>query len=221
LAEPGLVLALGDPAYKSSSVGGQQIVRECGTVRDALSPLPLTRQQVETIKDLYGDRALVRLGQDASKSTIRNEGAKASVIHIASHGFVENCDPLSSFLALTPEGDPSEGLFHAFEIIDSLRLHADLVVLSGCQTGQGEISKSEGVIGLTRAFQYVGARSVLVSLWEITDNSSSELMKEFYQQYRNGVSKDEALQRAQVAMIKSEFSHPYFWAPFILVGDWR
>jgi CHAT domain-containing protein/Tfp pilus assembly protein PilF len=221
LPDPGIVLALGDPAYKSSAAGGQQIVRECGTVRDVLSLLPLTRQQVETIKNLYGDHALVRLGAQASKTTIRNESAKASVIHIASHGFVENCDPLGSFLALTPEEDPSGGLFHAFEIIDSLRLHAALVVLSGCQTGQGEISKSEGVIGLTRAFQYAGARTVLVSLWEITDNSSSDFMKEFYRQYKNGVSKDEALQRAQVAMIRSEFSHPYFWAPFILVGDWK
>lgn len=215
------LLALGDPEYKSSAGGGQQIVRECGTVRDVLSPLPLTREQVETIRDLYGDHALVRLGAQASKTTLRNESGKFSVIHIASHGFVEDCDPLGSFLALTPEGDPSEGLLHAFEIMDSLQLRADLVVLSGCQTGQGEISKSEGVIGLTRAFQYAGARSVLVSLWEITDNSSSELMKEFYRQYKNGVSKDEALQRAEVKLIKSEFSHPYFWAPFVLVGDWR
>ena len=216
-----VLLALGDPAYRSSTNGRQQLVRECGTIRDELSPLPLTREQVETIKGLYGDRALIRLGSQASKTTLKLESPNAGVIHIASHGFVENCDPLNSFLALTPEEGPDEGLLHAFEIIDGLRLHADLVVLSGCQTGSGEVSKTEGIIGLTRAFQYAGARSVLVSLWEITDNSSSQLMKEFYRQYKNGVSKDEALQLAQLSLIKSEFSHPYFWAAFVLVGDWQ
>jgi CHAT domain-containing protein len=93
-------------------------------------------------------------------------------------------------------------------------------VLSACQTGLGEITKNEGIIGLTRAFQYAGAQSVVVSLWKITD-SSSKLMKEFYRQYKNGRSKDVALQLAQASLIKPEFSHPYYWAAFQMVGQWR
>jgi len=221
--EQRIFLALGNPSYKSTGGSFQQVVRECGTVRDQLKPLPVTQEQVEAIRELFAEKTLVRLAEQASIKTLQRESPKATVIHIASHGFVENCDPLRSFLALTPEQSPGggEGLLHASEIMESLRLNADLVVLSACQTGLGEVTRNEGIIGLTRAFQYAGARSVVMSLWEITDNSSSVLMKEFYTQYKNGRSKDVALQLAQQKLIKSEFSHPYYWAAFEMVGDWQ
>lgn len=103
-----------------------------------------------------------------------------------------------------------------------MRLNADLVVLSACQTGLGETTKHECVIGLTRVLQYAGARSIVVSLWNVADESTVELMKEFYTELRNGTPKDVALQRAVAALRQNpKWRHPLFWAPFTLVGDWR
>src|SRR6185436_8614007 len=114
------------------------------------------------------------------------------------------------------------GLLQAWEIFESMRLAADLVTLSACDSGLGKEMGSEGLIGLTRAFQFAGARSVLASLWSVSDLSTADLMKRFYGHLRAGRTKDEALQAAQIALIRSrEFSHPYHWAAFQLVGDWK
>src|SRR5262249_34839167 len=144
------------------------------------------------------------------------------ILHIACHGLIDNQDPLASALALSPEGAEDDGLLRAFEVMEKMRLRADLVVLSACETGLGEETRHEGIVGLTRAFQYAGARSVVGSLWSIADASTARLMAEFYRNLKAGVAKDEALRRAQVALIRSkEYGHPFYWAPFLLVGDWR
>lgn len=216
------VLALGDPAYAPPGGPPAQVVFDCGARRDALAPLPVTREQVQEIKRLFGERATAQLDRDASETNLKRLAPQASIIHIASHGYAENCDPLGSFIVLSQAGGAEEGLLRAFEIMDELRLNADLVTLSACETGLGEITKSEGVTGLTRAFQYAGAKSVVVSLWSVRDTSTSQLMAEFYRQYKDGKSKDEALRLAQVALIgSSQYSHPYHWAAFVLNGHWR
>ena len=103
-----------------------------------------------------------------------------------------------------------------------MRIDADLVTLSACDTGLGKILGGEGMMGLTRAFQYAGARSVLASLWSVGDRSTGELMKRFYGYLKAGQSKAEALRSAQLDLLRgSEFSHPFHWAGFELVGDWR
>jgi CHAT domain-containing protein len=107
-----------------------------------------------------------------------------------------------------------------------MRIEADLVTLSACQSGLGKEVAGEGLIGLTRAFQYAGARSVLASLWSVADASTAELMHRFYRHLRDGTSKDTALQKAQTELIHSavegrDLSHPFHWAGFQLVGDWK
>src|SRR6185369_12208084 len=99
----------------------------------------------------------------------------------------------------------------------------DLVTLSACDTGLGKEMGGEGLIGLTRAFQYAGARSVLASLWSVADDSTADLMRRFYTYLKQGKSKDEALRLAQVDLIRGPkaTSHPYHWAAFQLSGDWR
>ena len=160
--------------------------------------------------------------RQASETTLKQLAPQASIIHVAAHGYAENCDPLGSFIALAPEDSGEDGLLRAYEIIEGLRLKADLVTLSACETGLGEVTKSEGVVGLTRAFHYAGAESVVVSLWSVRDTSTSQLMAEFYRQYKGGKSKDEALQLAQEALIgTSQQSHPYHWAAFVLSGNWQ
>ena len=109
-----------------------------------------------------------------------------------------------------------------WEIYEHVRLDADLVTLSACGTGLGKVLGGEGLLGLTRAFQYAGARSVLASLWSVSDESTGELMKRFYGYLKEGRSKAEALRSAQLDLLRrSEYSHPFHWAGFQLVGDWR
>jgi CHAT domain-containing protein len=107
-----------------------------------------------------------------------------------------------------------------FEIFN-LKLNADLVVLSACETGLGKQVKGEGLVGLTRAFLYARTPSVAVSLWKVLDTSTADLMVRFYGHLKNGKrSKADALRQAQLEMIRQgQFAHPFYWAPFILVGD--
>ncbi|HEY2933254.1 MAG TPA: CHAT domain-containing protein [Acidobacteriota bacterium] len=113
-----------------------------------------------------------------------------------------------------------DGLLQVYEIFD-LRLNADLVVLSACETGLGKEVKGEGLVGLTRAFLYAGTPSVVVSLWKVSDRSTAELMVSFYQHLKDGtMNKAEALRQAQLKLIRSgRYAEPYYWAPFVLIGE--
>lgn len=225
------LLALGDPAYDSTPEVGNRAETEFEARGAKLTPLPYTRHEVETLGSLYGQQAIVRLGREATESAIKEEGKQASILHLACHGLLNDGDPLSSALALTPsEGEKDDGLLRAYEVMDKLRLNADLVVLSACQSGLGKLSSSEGVVGMTRAFLHAGAKSVVVSLWNVADESTAYLMAEFHRQLKAGKSKDEALRLAQISLLRpshppsrdsKSFSHPFFWAPFLLVGDWK
>jgi CHAT domain-containing protein len=127
------------------------------------------------------------------------------------------------------------GLLQVWEIFEQMHLNADLVVLSGCETALGEEDGGEGLMGLARAFQYAGARTVLASLWSVNDLATSELMIRFYKHLRAGLPKDQALQAAQQELIQGpieivnetderesrDFSAPYYWAGFQLYGDWQ
>ena len=115
-----------------------------------------------------------------------------------------------------------------------MRLDSDLVVLSACETALGKEVDGEGIIGLTRAFQYAGARTVLASLWEVADESTAALMARFYSGLKDGLAKDEALRQAQLTFIagpvtvgsgedaiERDLRHPFYWAAFQLYGDWQ
>jgi len=103
--------------------------------------------------------------------------------------------------------------------IYNLRLSADMIVLSACQTGKGRLENVEGVLGLPRIFFYCGARSVVSSLWKINDKSTTQFMSHFYKYLSEGNSKSQALRLAKIKMINSRYSHPFFWASFVLYGD--
>jgi CHAT domain-containing protein/Flp pilus assembly protein TadD len=187
----------------------------------SLGALVGARAEVAAIKQMFGDDARFRLGTDATELAAKTESGSARILHFACHGLIDDRDPLASGLALMPSGD-EDGILRAWEIFERVRVNADLVVLSACQTGLGETTKHEGVIGLTRALQYAGARSIVVSLWSVSDESTVKLMKTFYAELRAGTPKDLALQRAQAAVrANPKWQHPFYWAPFMLVGDWR
>jgi CHAT domain-containing protein len=119
-----------------------------------------------------------------------------------------------------PGDTDNDGALQAWEIYSQLKLKADLVVLSACETGRGQEVEGEGLVGLSRALQYAGARSIVASQWKVADRSTAELMVAFHRALRQGLAKDEALRRA-MAHVRGNpaTSHPYYWAPFVLVGD--
>ena len=195
----------------------------------ALTPLPHSRAEVEALARLFGDDATVRLGSEATKGAVLREAGGADLLHLACHAWFDPQMPLSSGLVLSrPEaageaaGEAAEdnGLLQAWEIFQKLRLSADLVVLSACQSGLGQEVRGEGMVGLTRAFQYAGARSLAVSLWDVNDESTSLFMQAFYTQIKAGASKDDALRQGMLALRSDpRWDAPCYWGAFVLIGD--
>ena len=233
------LVAFGDPSYTVTTSGEvHPALEKVGRRGLSLDPLPATRLELEGLGGLFGENATLWLGAEATEERAKGVGQGVTVVHFAAHGMVDERRPLSSALALTIPAQVVEGqdngLLQAWEVFEQVRLDADLVVLSACDTALGKEVAGEGILGLTRAFQYAGARSVLASLWAVADESTAKLMLRFYANLKSGLAKDEALRQAQLAFIRGplavgegeqrvdrDLSHPFFWAAFELVGDWR
>jgi CHAT domain-containing protein/Tfp pilus assembly protein PilF len=193
-----------------------------------LEPLPATRGEAAEVGRLWGDGARVFLGEEATEERVKVVAPEVEVLHLAAHGCLDERFPLNSALALTLPGEPAEGhdngLLQAWEIFEGMRLDADLVVLSACDSALGKELAGEGLLGLTRAFQYAGARSVVASLWQVPDQATAELMVRFHRHLREGLAKAEALRAAQAELASgaagTEAQAPYFWAGFQVFGDW-
>jgi CHAT domain-containing protein/Tfp pilus assembly protein PilF len=237
-ASRGRLVAFGDPRYPPLSKAqadriGNPEVRSAVTRGLPLTPLPATRLEVEDITGLFPGRAEKYLGEEATEERAKSVGREARYVHFACHGTLDERFPLNSGLALTIPEKPAEGqdngLLQAWEIFDRVRIDADLVTLSACRTALGKEMGGEGLLGLTRAFHYAGARSVLATLWAVSDRSTPVLMKRFYGYLKAGRSRDEALRAAQIDLIRTaagkrtgaDLSHPFRWAAFQLSGDWR
>jgi CHAT domain-containing protein len=228
------LLAVGDPVFgdRDEEAGlpaepepeqGPKSDDDGGGLRGGLDPLPFTRDEVETISGFFDeDRATVLLGEDAREARLTEPGflADFDIVHFATHGLIDERRPERSKLALSFPEDPSEdGYLQASEIY-RLDLGADLVVLSACETGLGRMVRGEGVLGLPRAFFYAGASSVVVSLWSVSDQSTSRLMAAFYERMiSRGESPARALAGAKADLRKEgEFAHPFYWSPFVVMG---
>lgn len=188
----------------------------------SLSPIPRTREEVEYITNLLpAERKRLYLGKESTERAFKQEPLnKYRWIHLATHGLLDERDPGRSAVALALDGNNTEdGFLRATEIAD-LDLDCDLVTLSACETGKGQLSSGEGIIGLSRSFFIAGARSVVVSQWTVSDVSTAQLMKDFYQRLVNNVSKPAALREAKLNMLNSHSvtRHPYYWAPFVIIG---
>ena len=189
-------------------------------------PLPNSRDEAEAIARLYAPRSEAYVGEEATETRAVSVGRGVPLIHYACHAYVNEKSPLDSALVFSipekPEPGRDNGLLQAWEIIEKVRIDADLVTLSACDTGLGREMGGEGLIGLTRAFQYAGARSVLASLWKVDDAPTAELMKRFYGHLKSGRTKDEALRLAQMDLVRSRrHAPPRDWAGFALIGDWK
>ena len=192
-----------------------------------LERLPFSRREAEAIIALAPQgKSLKALDFDASRATVTSDDiARYRIVHFATHGFLNNVHPELSGIVLSlfdKTGQPQNGFLRLHEIYN-LKLRADLVVLSGCRTALGKDVRGEGLIGLTGGFMYAGTPRVAVSLWTISDEATAELMRRFYQgMFEKGLRPSAALQAAQAAMWRTKWwGAPYYWAGFILQGDWR
>jgi CHAT domain-containing protein len=198
-----------------------------GPERNRFSPLPFSRQEAEAILALVSPaRRFAALGFDASRQAVLSGRLKPyGIVHFATHGIVDSRYPELSGIALSMvdrQGHAVDGWLRVHDIY-RLSLPANLVVLSACDTALGREIPGEGVIGLTRAFFCAGARRVLVSLWPVEDEATAELMRRFYREMlRGGQPPAAALQAAQNSLRQEpRWEAPYYWAGFILQGDWR
>ncbi len=189
--------------------------------KDRLADLPGTEQEVNSIAALFSSGAKVNTRAEANESMVKSGNlASYRYLHFATHGIVDQTSPELSRIYLQST-ETEDGNVFSGEIFN-LKLNADLAVLSACQTGLGKYSKGEGVIGLSRALVYAGARSIMVSYWSVADESTAELMTDFYQILLRQTSPNPrtALQQAKRNMLKKgKYVSPYFWAPFVLIGS--
>lgn len=222
-------VAFGDPIFAEEEPAEAKELRTSkepfvDSQRAGLARLKYSGIEVERIARLFpaGQAETFLRGQASEEEVKQGALADYRYVHFATHGLINDRKPDFSSIVLTQDRDPNEdGYLHGAEIFN-LKMDADLVVLSACQTGLGKMVRGEGLVGLTRAFMYAGSRSMLVSLWSVSDISTSELMEKFYENLVvRRISKTEALRQAQISMIGSDkFAHPFYWAPFVLVGDW-
>jgi CHAT domain-containing protein len=191
--------------------------------KDNLDDLPGTESEINTIANLFKGKNIgcqVYLNTQATETVIKSSSLKNySLIHFATHGIVDENNPELSRIFLQNDSEAEDGNLFAGEIYN-LELNAQLVALSACQTGLGKISKGEGVIGLSRALVYAGAKNIIVSFWSVADESTADLMADFYKQLLDNpaLNYSRDLRQAKLNLQKGNYSAPYYWAPFILIG---
>lgn len=240
-ALPKTLLAFGDPvatfspgpratsatseATRSTSEAAEVSSTDDYTERGfSFERLPYTRQEVLAISRLFpASQRQVFLGEEAREETVKTEKLdQFRFIHFATHGFIDEAKPSRSGILLSRDPHSSEdGILQMGEIM-RLKMNADLVTLSACSTGLGKLVTGEGVLGLTRAFFYSGARNVTVSLWNVNDSATAALMKAYYENLKRGVPESAALRQAKLTLLHGKnrtWSQPYFWAAFVLVGE--
>jgi CHAT domain-containing protein len=170
----------------------------------------------------FAPRSRLYLGAAATETVVKQLPRETGILHVASHGILNTASPLDSALVLAPAAgadDEDNGLLQAWEVFEHVRVDADLVVLSACDTGLGRTFAGEGLLGLTRAFQFAGARAVAATLWTAPDEATASLMDAFYEALRRGHPSDEALALAQRRLLASPATaHPFSWAAFVLDG---
>jgi len=230
--DPRVKLGQGQTAKnKKQSLHGdlERAVRDVGlrSERGTLSRLPFTREEAETIlAAVTAAEGMKAVDFEANLAVAKSaELGQYRVVHFATHGLLNTEHPMLSGIVLSlvnQQGQQQDGFLRMNEIYN-LDLPVELVVLSACQTGLGKEVRGEGLLGLTRGFMYAGSKRVIASLWKVSDEATSELMKRFYREMLvNGKTPAAALRTSQVEMWQQEqWRSPYFWSAFVLQGEYR
>ena len=223
---------IGNPTYgRPGELVAQADIRAIDFENRIFPPLPGTQGEVDLIAPKL-DNAQVYTQTNATEAALKQQ-AQPNILHIATHGFFEPTqealDPLlQSGLILAgaaaggQSGPDQDGILTALEVTGMNLRGTQLVVLSACETGVGELAAVEGVYGLRRALVLAGSQSQVISLWKVDDTATQELMVDYYDRFLSGTPRDAALRETQLAFLDSdEYSHPYYWSAFIGSGDWR
>lgn len=219
-----VLFAMANPVADSSAAApAKELYRS-----ELLSPLPDSQEEVNTLAGLYGRAdSKIYIGKYASEVRFKTEAEKYSVLHIATHGILNNASPLYSQLVLSPGSvaGSEDGLLEAWEIM-KLKLNARLAVLSACETGRGQIGSGEGVIGLSWAFLVAGVPTTVVSKWKVESTSTSRLMVDFHlyllARPQGPFPIAEALRHAALEVMQQpNYKHPFYWAGFGVIGAGR
>jgi CHAT domain-containing protein len=171
---------------------------------------PLVGEEISRLSQIFPDARVLR-DEAATREAFVENGKISSFLHIATHAIFRQDNPMFSSFKL------ADGWFTAFDLF-SMSCQTNLVTLSGCQSGMSEVTGSDDLLGLMRGFLYAGARSLLLSLWNVNDESTAELMARFYREWQKGATKSTALRSAMLA-VRQEHPNPFYWAPFLLVGN--
>jgi CHAT domain-containing protein len=183
-------------------------------------PLGFAEQEGAAISKLFPVRELYTR-EKATKTLLENKSASFNVIHFACHGQFNERQPMQSGLLLAKDAT-SDGFLQVHEIFSLNLKSASLVTLSACETALAKIQGGDDLVGLSRGFIYAGTPSLLATLWEVDDQSTALLMESFYKNWLKGMSKPEALRQAQVKLKEMpQYRHPFYWAAFEMIGDWR
>jgi len=211
-----------------TDVSGQAVATDAKMEGLPLARLAGTRVEADQISKLVktsGGQADLWLDLDANEDNLdAKDISKYRIIHVATHGLLNAERPQFTGVVLSLVGNKNSDGFLRTDEVFNLKLGGPLVMLSACETGLGKEKRGEGVMGLTRAFIYAGAPTVGVSLWSVADKSTADLMTDFYKRLltANGTATSTALREAQLSMIAGKkYSAPFYWAPFVLVGDWN
>jgi CHAT domain-containing protein len=189
--------------------------------------LPFTRQEADQILAVAPSQSNLKAVDFRANRSIVTSGelGQYRYVHFATHGYVDTARAGLSAIVLSmidEQGNAQDGFVRTHDIYN-LKLPAELVVLSACETGLGKDVKGEGIEGLTRAFMYAGARRVIVSLWSVNDKATASLMQRLYTgMLRSGKTPAAALRAAQIELLRTrQWQSPYFWAPFVMQGEWN
>jgi len=186
--------------------------------------LAVTGKLASHLKGIFKEKTDSFTGLSANKknflTTVAPSMSQYRNVIFATHGYFNKDNPgiMEPILALTCVPPGTDGYLRMSEVM-GLKMNADMVALTACQTGLGRMISGEGTMGMGRAFQYAGARSVLMTLWSVEDKSSVQLVESFFRHMQEGKSKSEALRLARDEIRRAGYDHPFFWAPFILVGE--
>jgi len=224
------VLAFGVSEYGPSSrrSGAEDVISASSILNDlykrngfVIGPLPFARTEIENIaRRVRPEQIDLYYGEEATEATFKRlDLTTYRLIHLACHAFSDDRYPPRSALVLPPGADGEEDGFLEVSELYGMKTSADLVVLSACQTGRGKIIRNEGILGLPRIFFYMGARSVIATLWPVRDKASAVFMDYFYDGYFRGAGKAESLQAAKRKMAVTRYAHPYYWASYTLTGE--
>lgn len=218
----GRILAFG-PDYSDNNAVLSQKDESGKLLRNMLSNLTNTQDEIKSLDDYFNVKAYI--GKAATETSFKNIAGKYKVLHLAMHTIINNENPLYSKLIFfkPQENSTDDGMLNASELIN-IELHADMAVLSACNTGSGKMRKGEGIMSLSRDFFYAGVPGIIMTTWAVEDRSGIKLMNYFYKYIAKGKPRNEALQLAKIDYLDNcdnLTSHPHYWAAYMNVGDIR